>query len=152
MTLQKRLAVLVASVSLFSIPAQAGRITNPIGLFSGLDKITAVTTTFEVKLGEEASFGDLKIKMSACYTKPITEQPDTAAFVQIFTGNKTAPNAMIFSGWLFAEKPSLNALENPVYDVWLTGCKDPNAAPVPVEAAPAAKADTEAAQPETPED
>ncbi len=152
MTFQKRLAAFVASVSLFSIPAQAEHIANPIGLFAGLDKITAVTTMFEVKLGEEATFGDLKIKMSACYTKPITEQPDTAAFVQIFTGDKTAPNDMIFSGWLFAETPSLNALENPVYDVWLTGCKDPNAPPVPVEAPPAAASETEPAQPESPED
>jgi hypothetical protein len=152
MRLQKRLATLVAGLSLLSNFAQAEHIANPIGLFSGLDKITAVTTMFEVNLGEEVTFGDLKIKMSACYTKPITEQPDTAAFVQIFTGNKTAPNAMIFSGWLFAENPSLNALENPVYDIWLTGCKDPNAPPLPVEAAPAPKPETGATQPETPED
>ncbi len=148
----KRLATLAASLSLLTNLAQAEHIANPIGLFSGLDKITAVTTMFEAKLGEEVVFGDLKIKMSACYTKPITEQPVTAAFVQIFTGNKTAPQDMIFSGWLFAENPSLNALENPVYDVWLTGCRDPDAPPVPVEAAPPAKPETESAQPETPED
>jgi hypothetical protein len=28
---------------------------------------------------------------------------------------------------MFAESPGLNAVEHPVYDVWLTGCFDPNA-------------------------
>ncbi|MGE5267192.1 MAG: DUF2155 domain-containing protein, partial [Deltaproteobacteria bacterium] len=31
----------------------------------------------------------------------------------------------IFSGWMFAESPGLNAVEHPVFDVWLTGCQDP---------------------------
>jgi hypothetical protein len=42
----------------------------------------------------------------------------------------------VFSGWMFAESPGLNALENPVYDVWLSGCRDPNAPPPVVEAPP----------------
>ena len=32
---------------------------------------------------------------------------------------------------MFAESPGLNAVEHPIFDVWLTGCKDPNAAPPP---------------------
>ena len=31
-----------------------------------------------------------------------------------------------FSGWMLAESPGLNAVEHPVYDVWLIGCRDPN--------------------------
>ncbi|MEE2692860.1 MAG: DUF2155 domain-containing protein [Pseudomonadota bacterium] len=29
----------------------------------------------------------------------------------------------IFAGWMFASSPSLNALEHPVYDVWVIDCK-----------------------------
>jgi hypothetical protein len=29
----------------------------------------------------------------------------------------------IFSGWMFASTPALNALEHPVYDVWVIDCK-----------------------------
>ena len=29
----------------------------------------------------------------------------------------------IFSGWMFASSPALNALEHPVYDVWVIGCE-----------------------------
>ncbi len=31
----------------------------------------------------------------------------------------------LFSGWMFAESPGLNAVEHPVFDVWLTGCEKP---------------------------
>jgi Uncharacterized protein conserved in bacteria (DUF2155) len=34
---------------------------------------------------------------------------------------------------MFAESPGLNAVEHPIFDVWLTGCKDPNAPPPPTE-------------------
>jgi hypothetical protein len=29
----------------------------------------------------------------------------------------------IFRGWMFASSPALNALEHPVYDVWVIDCK-----------------------------
>ena len=29
----------------------------------------------------------------------------------------------IFSGWMFADSPGLNAVEHPVFDVWLTDCE-----------------------------
>lgn len=29
----------------------------------------------------------------------------------------------LFTGWMFASSPALNALEHPVYDVWVIGCK-----------------------------
>jgi hypothetical protein len=29
----------------------------------------------------------------------------------------------IFAGWMFASSPALNALEHPVYDVWVIDCK-----------------------------
>ena len=44
----------------------------------------------------------------------------------------------IFTGWMFAASPGLHAVEHPIYDVWLTDCKNPVvavAAPPP-EAAP----------------
>ncbi len=152
MTLLNRWTIATLLAVTVTCEANAERIANPVGMFAGLDKVTAVTKTFEAKLGEEITFGNLKMKMFACYSRPITEQPDTAAFVQIFAGSQTGGNSMIFSGWLFAESPSLNALENPVYDIWLTGCRDPNAPPPAVETRPTETPDAETAQPEVPED
>ena len=35
------------------------------------------------------------------------------------------PEKRIFTGWMFAESPGLNAVEHPVFDVWLTDCQKP---------------------------
>lgn len=132
-----RLIFSVCSILIvFAGQAVAERIANPIALFNGLDKITGVTTTFEVKVGEEKQFGGMMVKANVCYTRPVTEEPNTTSFVQIDDIGSGKDKRRVFSGWMFAQSPGLNALEHPVYDVWLIGCKDPNAPPPPVEAVP----------------
>ena len=116
--------------------ARAERLSNPIAVFNGLDKITGVTTTFEINTGEEKRFGGLIVKPEACYSRPVTEEPKTASFVEVDEVIANETRKRIFSGWMFAESPGLNAVEHPVYDVWLTGCRDPSAPPPVVEAAP----------------
>lgn len=145
----------LAGLVLACTPALADRIKNPLALFSGLDKITGVTTNFEVKVGEEAKFGSFFVKPSVCYTRPVTEEPKTAAFVQVDVQESDGKRTRIFSGWMFAESPGLNAVEHPIFDVWLTGCRDPNAPPPPVETAPKPEPDNvpeEEAPDATPED
>jgi hypothetical protein len=120
--------------------ARAEPVANPIAIFSGLDKIMGQTTTFEAKIGEEKQFGSLIVKADVCNTRPITEDPKTVSFVEVDEILTDKSRKRIFSGWMFAESPGLNAVEHPLYDVWLTGCKDPNAPPPPVEQAPDAAA------------
>ena len=124
----------VAGLTLFlqSGPSFADNTANPIALFAGLDKIMGQTTNFEAKIGEEKKFGGLIVKADICYTAPITEDPNTTAFVEVDEAKNDGSRRRIFSGWMFAESPGLNAVEHPIYDVWLVGCKDPNAPP-PVE-------------------
>jgi hypothetical protein len=116
--------------------ASAERIKNPIALFSGLDKITGITTNFEINVGQEGKFGGLLVKPFVCFTRPITEQPRTVSFVEVDLETASDKKAKIFSGWMFAESPGLNGVEHPIFDVWLTGCKDPKAPPPPVEGPP----------------
>jgi hypothetical protein len=131
MTWRRVLPVLL--VPLLVNTAHAERIKNPIALFSGLDKITGVTTNFEVPVGEEKTFGFFNVKPFVCFTRPVTEEPKTASFVQVEVQDGAGKREKLFSGWMFAESPGLNAIEHPIFDVWLTGCKDPNAPPPPVE-------------------
>jgi hypothetical protein len=112
------------------------RLENPIAVFSGLDKITGLTTSFEVKIGEEKRFGGLLVKSDVCYSRPVTEEPKTTSFVEVDELDANAARKRVFSGWMFAESPGLNAVEHPIYDVWLTGCRDPNAPPPVVESVP----------------
>ena len=131
---QRYLAAL--ALALCAAPVHAENISNPVAVFAGLDKIMGVTTNFEAKIGEEKRFGGLIVKADVCYTAPITDDPKTAAFVEVDEIRTDGSRARIFSGWMFAESPGLNAVEHPIYDVWLAGCRDPNAPPPPVEAAP----------------
>jgi hypothetical protein len=130
-----RILPLVALMVTIS-PAAAERIANPIAIFAGLDKITGLTTTFEAKIGEEKRFGGLFIKADACYTRDVTEEPRTTSFVEVDEIESDDTRKKIFSGWMFAESPGLSAVEHPIYDVWLTGCRDPNAPPPVIEQVP----------------
>lgn len=129
-------AVVTFAVLAMAVPAQAERISNPIAVFAGLDKITGLTTTFEAKIGEEKRFGGLYVKADACYTRDITEEPKTTSFVEVQEIEPDDTRKKIFSGWMFAESPGLSAVEHPIYDVWLTGCRDPNAPPPVIEQVP----------------
>ena len=117
-------------------PAMAERIANPIAMFAGLDKVTGVTTSFEIPIGEERRFGNVIVKPNVCYTRPVTEEPKTTSFVQVDQVETDNSRKPIFSGWMFAESPGLNAMEHATYDVWLTGCRDPKAPPPAVETSP----------------
>jgi hypothetical protein len=93
-------------------------------ILRALDKVTARTQTFEVPVGQQFNFGALTIAVRACRARPPLEPADAAAFLQIVEQKPGEPLVARFSGWMFASKPSLSALEHPVYDVWVVGCGD----------------------------
>ncbi len=131
-----RVGVVSGAITLLgTLPAAANKLENPIAVFAGLDKITATITTFEVPVNKTKQFGTLQVTPRICYTRPITEAPKTTAFVEVNELLLTGSLKRIFTGWMFAASPGLNAVEHPVYDVWLTNCKTP-AAETSEESAP----------------
>src|SRR5712691_3309100 len=134
------------------------KVTNKSALFSGLDKITGRIINFDVTIGETVQFGALQVTPRICYTRPATETPNTDAFIEVDEVTLQGEVKRIFTGWVFASSPGLHAVEHPIYDVWLTDCKNPvvAAAPPPEPAAapqPAAKppAPKRPAQPTVPQ-
>ena len=111
-------------------PAAADAIRNPIALFAGLDKITGKITRFEAGIDEVTRFGSLAVRARVCNTRPPTEQPKTTAFVEVDEALLEGGTKRVFTGWMLAQSPGLNAVEHPVYDVWLTGCRNPEAPPL----------------------
>ena len=99
------------------------RIANPTAVFNGLDKITGRIISFDVAINETVQFGALQVTPRVCYSRPPTETPNTDAFLQVDEVTLTGEIKRIFSGWMFAASPGLNAVEHPTYDVWLTECK-----------------------------
>lgn len=149
--LGRALACVALSVAM-GMPAHAERISNGFADFAGLDKITGRIITFSVSIDEIVQFGTLRMKARACYTRPITEAPQTDAFVEVDEVKLDNQVDRIFSGWMFAASPGLHGVEHPIYDIWLTGCheaapvvKDAPAAPAKPAAAPAKPAPTKPA-------
>jgi hypothetical protein len=119
-------------------PAQ--KIANPTAIFSGLDKITGRIISFEVAINETVRFGALEVTPRACYTRPPTETTNTDGFIEVDELTLQGELRRIFTGWMFVASPGLNAVEHPIYDVWLTDCKgapQPTVAETPPEPAPA---------------
>jgi len=127
----------IAGASLLSMTAavKAARITNPVAVFSGIDKITGRITTFDVYIGETVQFGALQVTPRVCYSRDDTEAPKTDTFVEVDEITLDRKIRRIFTGWMFADSPGLNAVEHPVYDVWLNSCKAKSDLPPPDSAA-----------------
>ncbi|MGB3627577.1 MAG: DUF2155 domain-containing protein [Henriciella sp.] len=131
------------------LPAAAATYTEEqTATLRALDKITGRSTDFEINVGEPVIYGSLKIGLEACFQTPPEEPPESAAFLQIETANAVRMQSMtvprlasdvegdersersddetqtLFSGWMFASTPGLNALEHPVYDVWVIRCTE----------------------------
>ena len=107
------------------------RISNPVAEFTGVDKITGRIITFDVYIDETVQFGALQVTPRACYSRPVTEEPKTDSFVEVDEITLDRKIRRIFTGWMFAESPGLNAVEHAVYDVWLKSCKQSSDVPAP---------------------
>jgi hypothetical protein len=143
------LAILIASVSLQ--PALADKVENPIAVFAALDKVTGRISHLEIPIGKTVEFGALKVTPRICNTRPPTEAPHTSSFVEVDEVKLNGEIQRIFTGWMFAESPGLNAVEHPVFDVWLTSCKTPvPETPAPSDANAAAPGGAPAAEPGAP--
>jgi len=121
-----RIAALALAASFFAVsaaPSRAEKIKNDIAVFTGLDKITGRIFSFEVYIDEKVKFGALLVTPRVCYTRPPTEPPQTTSFIEIDEITLQNNVKRIFTGWMYASSPGLNAVEHPVYDVWLTDCK-----------------------------
>lgn len=116
-------------------PAAADKIANKVAVFSGLDKITGRIINFDVYVDETVQFGTLRVTPKVCYSRPATEAAETDGFVEVDEITLSNEVKRIFSGWMFAASPGLNAVEHPVYDVWLSSCHMESAIPPPVAGA-----------------
>jgi len=124
-------ALLVAAAAILGSSAHAARIENPVAVFSGIDKITGRITTFDVYVGETVQFGALQVTPRVCYSRDETEAPKTTTFVEVDEITLDRKIRRLFTGWMFADSPGLNAVDHAVYDVWLKDCKQQSEIPAP---------------------
>jgi hypothetical protein len=109
----------------------AARLENPVAVFAGIDKITGRITSFDVYVNETVQYGALQVTPKVCYSRDDTEAQKIDGFVEVDEITLDRKIRRIFTGWMFADSPGLNAVEHPIYDIWLTGCKDKSDVPAP---------------------
>ena len=113
----------------------AATIAEPVAVLQGLDKITARVSEIDAPVGKKVQFGNLTILVQDCEKNPPEDRPESAAFLEIDETRPGERPVHQFSGWMFSSSPALSALENPVYDVIVLGCKAANGSPEPSGAA-----------------
>jgi hypothetical protein len=124
-------------------------VKDRVGTLALLNKRNDLVTELKLKTGESRRVGNVVIKLATCERTLPWERPvETGAFVQVFVEERAKSDEpltwhKVFSGWLFKNSPSLNAVEHPVYDVWVKDC----AMKFPGEEEEAAAASTSAAKP-----
>lgn len=124
MTLTRKGAIFALAMACFQLlPLGANAEPHQIVVLQGLDKVTARVSTIEAPLGTTVTFGTLEIIARHCDKRPPEETPESAAFLDIWEVRPDEPAKSLFRGWMFASSPALNALEHPVYDIWVLDCK-----------------------------
>jgi hypothetical protein len=88
-----------------------------------LDKITAKTSSIRLAIGEKKFFGPLEIKVLKCQFSENKDSVDTVAYLQVKDLSiKNNNQVFLFNGWTFASSPTLESIDHPVYDLWITSC------------------------------
>lgn len=122
-------ACLFTCLAMFAIalPTMAASPMENMGVVAlrTIDKLSARTHTFDIPVGKTVKFGEsLFIRVQACRKSAPIDQPESAAFLQIWERKPYEDESRwVFSGWMFASSPSLSALQHPIYDVWVMDCK-----------------------------
>ena len=88
-----------------------------------LNKRNGIVRDLTLKPGQAMRVKDVTVRLKACETTaPWELEKLTGAFVQVDVKRPDGKWVRRFSGWLYKESPSLNVVEDPVYDVWPKSC------------------------------
>lgn len=87
-----------------------------------MDKITGRVSELDVPVNGLSNFGTFSILIRRCVSKSPEETPENTAFVDVVDNYQTSNPVNVFKGWMFSSTPALNAVEHPIYDIWLLNC------------------------------
>lgn len=104
--------------------ANATEIETNSAKMQAMDKITGRVNEIIVPVKSKISFGDFSLVLRACKKRPAEETPENFAFVDVADKSFGEDEYNIFRGWLVSSTPGINAIEHPIYDIWLLECID----------------------------
>ena len=89
-----------------------------------LNKRNGIVQDVTLHPGQSVRWKDVIVRLRACEaTAPWEDEKLTGAFVQVDVQQPDRRWLRVFSGWLYKESPSLNVVENAVYDVTPKSCE-----------------------------
>ena len=95
-----------------------------VAVLAILNKRNGIVRNVALHPGQSARWKDVQVRLRACETTaPWEPEKLTGAFVQVDVQRTDKKWERAFSGWLYKESPSLNVVEQPVYDVWPKSCE-----------------------------
>ena len=102
------------------------KITDKVYInITALDKITAKTLSIKLAIGEKKNFGSLEVKGLKCQLSESNGFSDIVAYLQVKDLSvKDNNQVFLFNGWTFASSPTLQSIDHPVYDLWITSCEN----------------------------
>ena len=118
----KFLSALLASSCCFYQVANAAAADTNMAQMQAMDKITGRVSIIEVPVGGAVSFGTFSIVVRSCKARTEEEVPENFAFVDVTDKSFDKEEYNIFKGWMLSSSPAVNAVEHPIYDVWLLKC------------------------------
>lgn len=86
-----------------------------------LDKINGDASEFDMSAGASVRIGKLVVELRECRYPEDDPEGDAYAFLVITEPGKSSDP--VFSGWMVASSPALNALDHFRYDIWVLRCR-----------------------------
>ena len=101
-------------------PSPSDRIGSANGaVLRGLDRVAGTSEDITLQRGADARVGHLIVMLEECRYPVENPAGEAYAWIDIFD---TRADEIIFSGWMIASSPALNALDHPRYDLWVLSC------------------------------
>ncbi|QUJ77961.1 DUF2155 domain-containing protein [Sulfitobacter albidus] len=111
---------LILGLALCAGAVQAQQTSTASGaVLRALDKTSGETVDISVPAGQGARLGRLQVVLNECRYPAGNPSGDAYASLEV---SQTGQQGTVFSGWMIASAPALNAMEHPRYDIWVMRC------------------------------
>lgn len=114
-----QVAALAVAVSGTGIAAQEETESASGAVLRGLDKFSGQVVDIQMLAGRTVQFERLSITLTECRYPAGNPSGNAYAGLQITEAGR---DGVVFSGWMIASAPALNAMEHARYDVWVMRC------------------------------
>lgn len=94
-------------------------VAAPAASLRALDKLTGEVADLDIAVGSAVDFGRISVHLADCRYPEGNRSGNAYAYVVVRAVGVEAP---VFSGWMIASAPALNAMDHQRYDIWPLTC------------------------------